>query len=98
MSEGNRAERGDNGGQEVGGHEDIGVADDEQVVFGQTFQFHQLGDLRIGAGQGRAHDELRVGCREFLEELADDPAYRVVGCGHAEEDLCGTAVLLGEPA
>ena len=67
-------------------------------MFGQAFEFRQFGDLRIRAGQGRAHDELRVGSRELLQELADDPADRVVGRGHAEEDLHGAGVLLGEPA
>ena len=96
--QGTCAQRGDDVGQEIGGHADIGVADDEQVVLRQAFQFHQFGDLRIRAGQGRAHDELRVGGRELLQELADDPANRVIGRGHAEQDLHGAAVLLGEPA
>src|ERR1019366_6830839 len=92
------AEWGDYISQEIGGHEDIGVANDEQVVLGQAFQFQQLGDLRIRAGRRGSHDELRVPARELLHEFAHDPANRVVGCGYAEEDLRGTGVLLHEPA
>jgi hypothetical protein len=98
MGEGDLAERCDNVDQEIGGHEDIGVADDEQVVLGQAFQFQQLGNLRIRAGRRGAHDELRVVAWELLQEPADDPTNRVVGCGYAEEDLRGAGVLLHEPA
>src|ERR1035441_7515998 len=98
MGEGNLTQRRDDVGEEIGRHEDIGVADDEQVVFRQAFELHEFGYLRIRAGQGSAYDELRVAAGELLHELADDPANRVVGCGHAEEDLRGAAVLLGEPA
>ena len=67
-------------------------------MFGQAFEFDQFGDFRIRARQGGTHDQLRVGGRELLQELADDPANRVVGRRHAEEDLRGAGVLLGEPA
>ena len=40
----------------------------------------------------------KSGCVELLQQLADDPADRVICRSHAEQDLHGAAILLGKPA
>ena len=57
-----------------------------------------LETFAFAPGRRAADDELGVAGRELLQELADDPANRVVGCRHAEEDLHRAGVLLREPA
>ena len=62
-----------------------------------ALKFHQLGDLCIRTNRRAADDELGVAARELLQELADDAAYGVVGCGYAEQDLVGAGILLRDP-
>ncbi len=84
--------------QKIGGHEDVGVADDGDVVFGAALQLDEAGDLAIDAQRLRAQDELGIGAGVFLEQLADDGAGRVVRGRHAEEYLGRRGVILGNPA
>jgi hypothetical protein len=89
--------RGDNVCKEIGRDADVGVADDEDVVFCEAFELDEFGDFGVRAGQWTANDELGIFGREFHEEFADDVADGVVGRGNAEKTLEWTVVVLSEP-
>ena len=83
--------------EEVRRHARVGVADDEVVVLREAFEVDERGDLGVGAELLGTEDELGVGLRVFGDELADNFANGVVGCGDAEEELHGAAIVLLEP-
>jgi hypothetical protein len=84
--------------QKIGGDEDIGVADDDDVVFGLALQLNEAGDLAVDAQRLRAQDERGIGTKMFLENLADNGAGWIIRGSHAKEDLNRRGVILGQPA
>jgi hypothetical protein len=91
-------EWGDDVTQEIGGDEDIGVADDDDFVLGVAMELDEGGNLGVDAEGFAAEDEAGVALRVFREQLVDEGADGVVGRGDAEEDLDGRGIILGEPA
>ena len=76
----------------------IGIADDDNVMRGEFFHFHQFGRLGIGSEQGSANVQPRVSRREFQDQLMHERADRVVRRRNAQNNLNRAGILLREPA
>jgi hypothetical protein len=90
-------QRGDGLGEEIGGHEDIGVADGDEVVFGEWLEVNEGGDFGVGAEELRADDEFGVDVRVSLDEIAHEGADGIVGRVDAQENLHLAAIRLCDP-
>src|SRR5262245_32286974 len=80
--------------KEIGRDADVGVADYQNFMFCEAFEFNEFGNFGVCAREWTANDELGVFGMEFGEESADDFTGGVVGRGDAEEDLDWARVIL----
>ena len=92
------AQRSDDVQQKIGGHKNIGVADDDDIVFGLALELNEARNLAVDAQRFRTNDKRGIGPGMLLEQLADDGAGWIVRGGHAKEHLNWRGVILGKPA
>jgi hypothetical protein len=57
-------------GQKLFGRADVGIADDEEIMLGQSGELNKSGYLRVCAKAFRANDQFGVAHRIFLNEPA----------------------------
>ena len=92
------AQRRGNVGEKIRWHAHIGIANQNQRMFGQPFELNERGDLAVGAERFGADGELRIAAGIFFDEFADDLANRITGVGDAEQNFNRSGVILIEPA
>ena len=85
-------------GRKIARHFHIGVADHDEGMGNERFQLAQGGDLAVRPQVLRANDQPRVLAHALGQQFPHEGADRIIGRGHAAEDLHGTGILLREPA
>ena len=81
------AQRRDEVDEKIRWHAHVGVANQDQIMFGVALKLGDFGDFGVRAGRFAADDEMRVARGIFLKKFLDDFADRVVRVGDAEKNL-----------
>ena len=85
----------DDAADPIRAHPNVAVRQDDYIVLGAPVHVVEIADFVVGAVHAVVDHQLDIQARELALQLPDGANGRVVGIGHAEEELerCAVALL-----